>query len=224
MAARFWLMRHAETAEPSTFHGAESDIGLSEHGRRTAALIAPHLAALRPAAVISSAMRRAVDTATPIAAACGVALRLEPQLHERRIGVLSGVPTSPEHPHWTATVRRWREGETSYASPGAESFDEVRDRAFPVLERLATEFRGRSAVIVAHGATIKVLLLSLLSGWSAGDWRQFGPIHNLAVTELISDNGQWHAVQMPAVPPIVAAERMLDDSHPQRVMSPSIPS
>ncbi len=31
-ASRFFLMRHAETSVPGVFHGAESDIGLSERG------------------------------------------------------------------------------------------------------------------------------------------------------------------------------------------------
>ena len=29
-----WLARHAETAIPTTFHGAESDVELGEHGKR----------------------------------------------------------------------------------------------------------------------------------------------------------------------------------------------
>jgi len=200
MTTRFYLMRHAQTAAPAHFHGAESDIGLSELGRRTAEAAAAYFAALRPDAVISSAMRRAIDTAMPIAAACSVTLKIEPLLHERRIGELSGVPTLPEQPLWIEMRRRWMSGETSYAMPGAESFDDVRDRAVPVLARLADEYEGRSAVIVAHGATIKVVLLSILPDWTPADWQRFGPIHNLAVTELEWNNGRWHAHKLPTLP------------------------
>ncbi len=51
---RVVLLRHAEMAAPDLFHGAESEIGLSERGRQQAEAIAPVLAAERPVAVISS--------------------------------------------------------------------------------------------------------------------------------------------------------------------------
>ena len=66
------LARHAETAAPDRFHGAESDIGLSRAGSRQAELLGEFLKPRTPAAVYSSAMRRAVDTALPIARACSL--------------------------------------------------------------------------------------------------------------------------------------------------------
>src|SRR5437773_2716437 len=119
---RVFVLRHGESADPTVFHGAESDVGLSERGRRQAAAVAPVLAALKPAAVVSSAMRRAVDTAAPIAAACGLELRREPDLHERRVGSLSGTPHGGQDGVWPETLRRWVAGETAYAPDGAESF------------------------------------------------------------------------------------------------------
>src|SRR5437764_2917466 len=68
MPTTVFLLRHAESANPLVFHGAESDVGLSARGRRQAEALAPLLAALSPHAIVSSAMRRAVDTATPILA------------------------------------------------------------------------------------------------------------------------------------------------------------
>lgn len=78
---RVWLTRHAETAAPNVFHGAESDIGLSALGERQVAAVAQWFRPLGPTAVVSSAMRRAVDTAGPIASACGVPHLIEPDLH-----------------------------------------------------------------------------------------------------------------------------------------------
>ena len=46
-----------------------------------------------PDVLICSAMRRALDTAAPIARACRLVPRVEPALHERRVGALSGTPT-----------------------------------------------------------------------------------------------------------------------------------
>ncbi len=88
MPTRVLLLRHAETANPLIFHGAESDIGLSERGRRQAEALAPLLAAEAPNVVVSSAMQRALETATPIARSCGLPVRIEAELHERRVGAL----------------------------------------------------------------------------------------------------------------------------------------
>jgi 2,3-bisphosphoglycerate-dependent phosphoglycerate mutase len=200
LSTHIFLLRHAETANPNVFHGAESDVGLSERGRRQAEQLAPMLAEARPAAVISSAMRRAIDTALPITATCALALRIEPDLHERRVGALSGTSTQSKEGVWPDTLRRWVAGETGYAPPGAESFDAIRDRVLPVWRRLTREFAGQTLVIVAHGVVIRVLLLSELPGLGPGDWHRLGPIRNLGVNELLWTGAEWEAVRLNEVP------------------------
>jgi broad specificity phosphatase PhoE len=190
---RVIVLRHGESADPTVFHGAESDVGLSARGRRQAAAVAPLLAARAPAAVVSSAMRRARDTAAPIAAACGLPVLVEPQLHERRVGALSGTPFAAGDGVWPDTLRRWVAGETSFAPPGAESFDDIRARVLPVWERLTRTYDGRCLVVVAHGVVCKVLFLSVLPGLSPADWERLGPIRNVALTELEGAAGRWQA-------------------------------
>lgn len=203
MPTRVFLLRHAEAANPHIFHGAESDVDLSESGRRQAELIAPVLAAQTPQVVISSAMRRAVETATPIARACGLELRIEPELHERRVGSLVGTPTRGHDGVWPETLRRWLSGETSFALPGAESFDDIRRRVVPVWQRVTTEHAGKTIVIVAHGVVCRVLLLSLLPGYSISDWHD---VHsdNVALNELLCDGESWRALRLNDLPSEVA--------------------
>ena len=203
MPTRVLLLRHAESADPSIFHGAESDVGLSERGTRQAEAVAAHLAGLRPDALASSGMRRALDTAAAIARACRLEVEVEPLLHERRVGALSGTPTGLSEGVWPETLRRWLAGETGYAPPGAESFDDIRARVLPVWERLAARHEGRTLVVVAHGVVCKVLLVSLLPGWTVADYPRLGPIHNVAVSELVRDGpgGAWRAARLNEAPP-----------------------
>jgi probable phosphoglycerate mutase len=205
MPDRVLLLRHAESADPLIFHGAESDIGLSVRGQRQAEAVAPVLAAYRPARVVSSAMRRARDTAEPIVRACGVPWQIEPELHERRVGELSGTPTGRSEGVWPDTLRRWMAGETGFAPAGAESFDAIARRVLPVWERVTAGANDETLVIVAHGVVCKVLLLTLLPGWSPADWRRLGPIHNVGISELVREGEDWRAVRLNEVPPAVAA-------------------
>jgi broad specificity phosphatase PhoE len=197
VSTRVYLLRHAETATPHVFHGAESDVALSERGRRQAAALAPALAPLEPAAVVSSAMRRAIDTATPLAAACGQPLRIEPDLHERKVGTLGGTSVHGGGV-WPETVRRWTAGDIDFASPGAESFAQIRDRIVPIWERLTDEYADRPFVIVAHGVVCRVLILSVVEGFSVADWPRLAPTANVAVNELVGEGNRWHAVRINA--------------------------
>jgi 2,3-bisphosphoglycerate-dependent phosphoglycerate mutase len=204
MTTRVFLLRHAESADPLVFHGAESDVGLSERGRAQAEAVAPVLAAFRPGAVVSSAMRRALDTAGPIARACGLAVHVEPDLHERRVGALSGTPTGGKEGVWPDTRRRWMAGDTAFAPPGAESFDAIHARVRPVWERLTAAAGGPPLVIVAHGVVCKVLLLNLLPGHSAADWKKLGLSRNVGISELARIDTGWRAFRLNEVPPEAA--------------------
>jgi probable phosphoglycerate mutase len=203
MPTRVLLLRHAESANPLVFHGAESDIELSERGRRQAEAIAPYVSACTPHMLASSAMRRAVETATPIATACALPLRIEPDLHERRVGALSGTPTQQREGVWRDTVRQWKRGNTSFAPAGAESFDDIYRRVLPVWNRLTTEASGRTLVIVAHGIVCRVLLLSLLPDYTIADWSRI-ETDNVALNELLHDGSSWRAVRLNDMPPQVA--------------------
>jgi broad specificity phosphatase PhoE len=198
MTTRVFLLRHAESADPMVFHGAESDVGLSPRGHDQARAVAAHLSGCGTQGIVSSAMRRAIDTAQPIALACGLELRLEPLLHERKVGILSGTPTGDPGGAWPATLKRWLAGQTGYAPPGAESFDDLRARLLPVWQRLTAEWAGRTLIVVAHGVVCRVLLLSLLPGWSLADWRRLGVIPNVGVSELVLDEAAlgWRAERL----------------------------
>jgi 2,3-bisphosphoglycerate-dependent phosphoglycerate mutase len=153
-----WLARHAETALPTIVHGAESDIDLGEHGRQQAVAAAPWFRALKPTVVVSSAMRRAVATAAPIAELCRVAHEIESALHERMVGPFSQRSGAEVDAVWAGTVERWEAGEVTYAFPGMESFASIRDRVVPAFERIAGRHANGRVVVVAHGVVCKVLL------------------------------------------------------------------
>jgi broad specificity phosphatase PhoE len=208
-----WLVRHAETATPTLFHGAESDVELGEHGHRQAAAAAEWFAQRKPTVVVSSAMRRATQTAAPIAEACGAPHLIEPLLHERKVGSLSLLPREQGDPIWNETLVKWLAGESGFAHPGMESFDAIRDRVLPAFRRVAESHPGGRVVIVCHGVVSKVLLLSLLRDRGAADWVRIGAAKNLSVSELVPEPGGWAARELLVVPPpVLAVNALLGDT------------
>lgn len=202
MPTRVFLLRHAESADPTVFHGAESDIDLSDKGRRQADSLVEVLQPRGPDVIVTSNMLRSRLTATPLARACGMELRIEPLFHERKMGILTGVPFKTDTV-WPETLRRWKAGETTHAHEGAESFDAIRDRVLPVWQRVTREHDGRTIVMVLHGVVVKVLLLSLLEGWGPIDWERLGPTQNVAITELVREAGGWHPVILNTLPDLL---------------------
>jgi probable phosphoglycerate mutase len=205
LPATVWLVRHAETATPTFFHGAESDVELGEHGHRQAAAAVEWFAERKPTVVVSSTMKRAVQTAAPIALGCGVPHVIEHLLHERMVGALSGKPREEGDPMWNETLAKWLAGETGFAYPGMESFDSIRDRTLPAFRRVIDSHPGGRIVIVCHGVVSKVLLLSLLRDYTAADWLKIGMAKNLSVSELVPDADAWIARELLIVPPSVLA-------------------
>ena len=200
---RIWLIRHAESTHPHIFNGAEADVELSETGIRQAEALAAWFRKQQPTVVVSSKMLRAFDTAAPIARACRVPHVVEADLHERRIGVLAGTEFRIDAGPWPETVRQWTAGNTSYTTPGAESFDDIAARCLPVIERIAAANPGGRVAVVAHGVVCKVLLLRMLSEYGPADWTNIGRVANVAVTELIPDGAGWRAVRLLEVPETV---------------------
>jgi broad specificity phosphatase PhoE len=137
----------------------QADIPLNERGRGEAAAVASRLAERRVAAVYSSDLVRALETAETIARCHGVGVRRDRDLREIDQG------------EWTGLVdaeirRRWpdRAGPARHysARPGGESPRAVRTRALRALRRVVEEHPEETVVVVSHGVAIRTLVAESL--------------------------------------------------------------
>jgi len=190
-------MRHAETAAPEFFHGAESDIGLSTWGDSQSVQVAQFLRDHAPAtcAVYSSGMRRAIATATPIAEAFGIAPQVVSSLHERKIGPLSGLPREQGWETYVEAKRQWVNGNLDATHKGGESFAELRLRVLPAFEEIACRNRGETVVVVVHGVVIRVLLCSLLADYGPSGFDRIA-IDFASINDLRFDGRAWRAERL----------------------------
>lgn len=190
---RILLLRHAETAAPQRFHGAESDIGLSERGVTQAREVAETLASVASQALYCSGMQRARDTAAAIAQRTGLVAEIIESLHERRMGPLSGQLQAESWSVYAEAAQRWMAGELDYTHLGGESYAEIRDRVVPAFRSIAARHLGQTIVVVAHGVVIRVLLTTLIEELGPKDFEAIA-IENAAINDIRWDGERWYAV------------------------------
>ena len=145
-----YLIRHGETAwnRENRIQGRE-DIPLSPEGISQARTCAEALEGIPLAAVATSPLSRAVETARAIAQMSGIPLIKEPGLIERDFGDISGRVVDIFNPE-------------KYTS-NLEPLEEVADRMLSSLLKLAGEL-GSDFAAVSHGGSINALLRRLTGG------------------------------------------------------------
>lgn len=192
---RLYLLRHAQTADVSKFHGAESDIGLSPWGHEQSRRLARRFLGSPITTVYCSAMKRARDTAQPIAELLKRPMQQVPTLHERKMGHLAGVSREDFRHVYVDAMQAWSEGNLNFSHESGESFWMMQQRSIPAITELLNRHRGESIIVVSHGMLIRVLLASLVRGMSPADIHEI-KIDNCAVNELQWDGKMLEALKL----------------------------
>jgi probable phosphoglycerate mutase len=147
------LVRHARPLRVESLDGP-ADPPLSPLGERQAAALAAWLAdpASEPIdAVYTSPLRRAAETAAPLAAALGLEARPEPALAEYDAEAMAYIPIEELR---AAGDPRWKE-----LPPDIEGFQ---SRVMDGVDRLCAAHPAQRAVLVCHGGVINVIVSSVL--------------------------------------------------------------
>ncbi|MGE0372616.1 MAG: histidine phosphatase family protein [Gammaproteobacteria bacterium] len=160
MPAVLCLVRHGAYALMDRALGGRGDHALSDEGRAQAKRVAAALDGHGVAAVVSSPVWRARETAEIIAGRLGLPVRLDPAFAEidygdwtgRRFDELDGDPA------WEA----WNRFRGTAGVPGGETMLTVQARAMAGLVRLAAEYRDGEVVVVSHADVIKAMLAHVL--------------------------------------------------------------
>jgi 2,3-bisphosphoglycerate-dependent phosphoglycerate mutase len=151
------VLRHGQSvADIENRHEGRADYPLTELGKEQARLAGGWIAAnCPPAAVVSSPLKRASETAMIVGGACGLPVFFDEGLMELNNGALAGLlfeeadrlyplPEGGRPPHERV--------------PGGESLLEFRFRAEEVWSRLVAQHEDAGRLlIVAHGGMISML-------------------------------------------------------------------
>jgi probable phosphoglycerate mutase len=149
------LVRHGTT--PTTgkvLPGRARGLHLADSGKAQAQRAAERIAELGSiAAIYSSPLERARETAAPIARATRRAVRVERGLIECDFGTWTGqsLRRLMKKPEWS-TVQR---APSMFRFPQGESFVEMQNRMVGALDRIRRRHPGKTVVCVSHADTIK---------------------------------------------------------------------
>jgi glucosyl-3-phosphoglycerate phosphatase len=186
---RLVLVRHGQTAWNLEGRAqGHTDIGLDDTGRAQAAALAPSIAEMAPAALWSSDLARARQTADQLAATTGLEVRLDARLREFDAGDRAGLTLAEFAEKFPDAYDSWRDGHITGHLPGAETTAEVVGRMVPALREIWAAGVGSTTVVVAHGACLKVSLLAFL-GWPETLLGSLRGLDNCGWTVLEDDPG-----------------------------------
>jgi broad specificity phosphatase PhoE len=177
------LVRHGETEwSRDGRHTGTTDLELTERGRSEAERVGALLAGFSFERVLSSPLRRALDTSR--LAGFGNRVETRDELREWDYGSYEGRRTAEireERPDWVL----WRDG-----CPGGEGPEDVGDRA----DRLLAELDSRSGdvAIFGHGHMLRVL---------TARWLELPPSEGArfvlftGTVSVLGSEHEWHAIR-----------------------------
>ena len=155
---RILAIRHGETAwNRDTRIQGHIDIPLNERGQWQAARVAQALRDEPLAAIYSSDLTRARQTATPLAEALGLSVITHVGLRERHFGDFEGKTWEEIETGWPEQALAWRQRVPEFAPAGGENLLQLQERVVGTVLELARRHPGEQVVMVAHGGVMDVL-------------------------------------------------------------------
>jgi broad specificity phosphatase PhoE len=169
---RLILVRHGETEwnRQSRIIG-HTEIALNDTGRKQAELLAQALRNEKVSAIYASPLQRTRETAAEISRVLGVQVEFDDALKEIAAGDIDGMTFEEVAERHSDFFKHWMSGDPSLRLPGGESFMDLRDRAWPALQRIVAEHNGDDVIVVSHTLAIMSIVASAL-GMEIADFRR----------------------------------------------------
>ena len=181
---RLFLVRHGQTeSNRLNLVLGRDDVPLNERGRWQAERVGLALAREPLAAVYSSPLQRALDTARAVAAPHDLAVQSEQGLIEMEIGEMDGLTLAEVESRYPGLLKAWASEEgPDQPMPGGESLVDVQERVWAAVQDLAARHTDETVAAVAHNFVILTLLVRVL-GIRLAQFRRLR--HSLAAVSVI---------------------------------------
>ena len=186
-----YLIRHAQ-AEGNLYRMMQGhwDGQLTALGLRQTEALGRRFEGQRIDAVYSSDLQRARITGEAVAKRFGLTVKTLPEIREIDVGPWeSGFFADIRHVK-PELMQSFIADPESWQLEGAETYGQVRERAYKAICRLAEEHEGEAIAIASHGITIRCFI-SKVSGIPLTDTQSLPIFGNTAVTRLFYENGSF---------------------------------
>lgn len=205
IACTLCLVRHGETDwNVERRLQGHIDIPLNERGLAQAETTARSLAGMRFAALYTSDLARARQTAAAITRRLSMPEHTDPRLRERHYGMFQGLTydeAARRHPEF---YRRFTARELAFSFPECgESLHIFADRIRAALHEIALRHRGEHVLVVTHGGVLDIAY-RIAANRELESARDF-PIPNAALNWIEHRPAGWRLLAW-------ADERHLGDS------------
>lgn len=195
------LIRHAEAEGSGRYLGRRSDPPLSARGRAQAEALARWLAGERLAAIYSSPLRRALETARTVAAPHRLPVETVADLAEMDFGLWDGLSYQEIEAREPERLAHWLADPVAVAPPEGESLAEMGQRVINAFEAIVTRHPGETMTIVTHGGPARVILCQGLGLPLAAHWRLHQDLAAVSRLELGEDGVFSYFPHQPAMDP-----------------------
>ncbi len=182
---RIIIARHGKTKwNDEGRHQGLLDSPLTEDGRKEVREFARSLLGEEIQCIFCSNLGRAVDTAKEIAAILSVPMHVRNELREISFGILDGEIKKEMKLKYPELVSKREADRYGFRYPGGECYADVVKRITPFLAELKLKHANDTILIVAHEATNKTLIGTMLGLPSAEMVRMAQPHGCVYVVEL----------------------------------------
>jgi broad specificity phosphatase PhoE len=177
------LVRHGETDwnRDNRFQG-HADPPLNEAGRGQARALGAELAGAAFAALYTSPLRRASETARILSGALGLEPRVSDALQEVDVGSWSGLTRSEVEARFPEGYRRWLE--YGHGWDDGETYEELGARVVAGLFRIAADHPHARVLAVTHGGPIRSALAAAAGVDFEEARRSINVLGNCATVEI----------------------------------------
>lgn len=187
---RLVIVRHGETAWNAEHRvQGQLDVPLNDTGRRQAQAVASVLRKEQYAAIYSSDLGRARQTAAPTAAALGMEVRLDAGLRERHYGIFETHTYAEVQVMFPEAYARFDARDPDFDFSTGESLKDFYRRAVDSITAIAARHPGEDVLVFTHGGVLDKLY-RYITGLSISAPRDFG-IPNCGINRIGAAPGGW---------------------------------
>jgi len=185
-----YLIRHGESVgNLNRICLGHTDLDLTELGKKQAECTAEALSRVKFAAIYSSDLIRAVNTAEPHAIKRGLNINTDKNFRELYFGDWenASVLMLKEQFH-DQFMLGWRQNFGTFTAPNGESVVEMAERIASGLKKTASAHIGENILVTSHAAAIRALW-GKISGYKPSEWADAFPFPTNASYSILEFDG-----------------------------------